>query len=169
MTPREARRQGVGGAYPVSLFEHGDVAGAPRAGAGAAWRGGTGEGEVNPTRRRRLWNGGGGAVADMLDDLRIEADARPVAHARDDSGVTFGAVSTHDLTRITRDAAVMGGRPCIRGMRITVGTLVGLLGTGRTIDELLVMYPDLERDDVLAALSYAAWVVQGGEVPPSVG
>jgi uncharacterized protein (DUF433 family) len=67
--------------------------------------------------------------------------------------------------RITYDPAVMGGRPCIRGLRVTVGTLVGLLAAGHTIDEVLVNYPYLERDDVLAALSYAAWRAEEIDIP----
>ena len=60
------------------------------------------------------------------------------------------------LRRLTRDPHVMGGRPCIRGMRVTVGTVVGLLASGRTEDAVLAAYPYLERDDVRAALAYAA-------------
>ena len=48
------------------------------------------------------------------------------------------------LTRITRDARVMGGKPCIRGMRVTVGTVVGLVAAGRTNEEILREYPYLE-------------------------
>jgi uncharacterized protein (DUF433 family) len=69
------------------------------------------------------------------------------------------------LRRITHDPLVMGGRPCIRGMRVTVGAIVGLLGAGRTIDEVLVAYPYLERDDVLAALTFAAWRAQEVDLP----
>ena len=68
------------------------------------------------------------------------------------------------LTRITRDPAVMGGKPCIRGMRVTVGTVVGLVATGRTRDEILREYPYLEAHDIAEALSYAAWRAQGVEV-----
>ena len=60
------------------------------------------------------------------------------------------------LTRITRDPAVMGGKPCIRGMRVTVGTVVGLVAAGRTRDEILREYPYLEAR-YPRALSYAAW------------
>ena len=60
------------------------------------------------------------------------------------------------LQRITRDPAVMGGRPCIRGMRVTVGTILGLLAAGRTNEEILQAHPYLEADDIRAALSYAA-------------
>lgn len=60
------------------------------------------------------------------------------------------------LRRITRDTQVMGGRPCIRGTRVTVGTVVGLLASGRTEDAVLAAYPYLERDDVRAALAYAS-------------
>jgi uncharacterized protein (DUF433 family) len=69
------------------------------------------------------------------------------------------------LRRITHDPLVMGGRPCIRGMRVTVGAIVGLLGAGRTIDEVLAAYPYLERDDVLAALTFAAWRTQEVDLP----
>ncbi|WP_437578285.1 DUF433 domain-containing protein [Sorangium sp. So ce887] len=72
---------------------------------------------------------------------------------------------TELLTRITHDPAVMGGRPCIRGMRVTVGTLVGLLAAGHPIEEVLELYPYLERDDVMAALSYAAWRAEEVELP----
>ena len=61
------------------------------------------------------------------------------------------------LKRITIDPRVMGGKPCIRGMRVTVGTIVGLIACGKTIAEILADYPYLERDDVMEALSYAAW------------
>ena len=69
------------------------------------------------------------------------------------------------LQRITRDPAVMGGRPCIRGMRVTVGTIVGLLAAGRTHEEILQAYPYLEADDIRAALSYAAWRTEEVELP----
>ena len=63
----------------------------------------------------------------------------------------------HNLTRITFNPEVMGGKPCIRGMRVTVGAIVGLVASGKTIDEVLADYPYLEREDILEALSYAAW------------
>lgn len=68
------------------------------------------------------------------------------------------------LTRLTRDPAVMGGKPCIRGMRVTVGTVVGLVAAGRTHDEILRDYPYLEAEDIAEALSYAAWRAQEIEV-----
>jgi uncharacterized protein (DUF433 family) len=61
------------------------------------------------------------------------------------------------LKRITIAPRVMGGKPCIRGMRVTVGTIVGLIACGKTIAEILSDYPYLEQDDVMEALSYAAW------------
>ena len=69
-----------------------------------------------------------------------------------------------DFARITQNPAVMGGKPCIRGTRVTVGMIVGQIGAGRTVDELLVDYPYIERDDVLDALRYAAWRAQEREV-----
>jgi len=64
----------------------------------------------------------------------------------------------HDetLDRITQNPAVMGGKPCIRGMRVTVGMIVGQIGAGISIEELLSDYPYLERDDIMQALQYAA-------------
>ena len=58
--------------------------------------------------------------------------------------------------RITRDPSVMGDKPCVRGMRVTVGMIVGQIGAGHTIDELFTDYPYLEREDILQALRYAA-------------
>ena len=72
------------------------------------------------------------------------------------------------LTRITRQSTVMGGKPCIRGIRVTVGTIVGLLAAGHSEDEILRAYPYLERDDIREALAYAAWRVEEIEVPLSV-
>ena len=69
-----------------------------------------------------------------------------------------------EFTRITQNPAVMGGKPCIRGLRVTVGMVVGQIGAGRSIDELLADYPYLERDDILEALRYAAWRAQEREV-----
>lgn len=60
-----------------------------------------------------------------------------------------------DLDRITIDPRTMGGKPCIRGIRITVGTIVGLLASGESIDDVLGFYPSLEREDIFAALAYA--------------
>ena len=61
------------------------------------------------------------------------------------------------LDRITLDPQVMGGKPCVRGLRITVGTIVGLIASGRTVEEILAAYPYLEREDIQQALQYAAW------------
>jgi uncharacterized protein (DUF433 family) len=69
------------------------------------------------------------------------------------------------LDRITFDPNVMGGKPCIRGMRVTVGTIVGLIASGATRDEILADYPYLEAEDITAALSYAAWRAEEMEIP----
>jgi len=61
------------------------------------------------------------------------------------------------LERITIDPRVMGGKPCIRGIRITVGTITGLLASGESVDSVLALYPSLEREDIYAALAYATW------------
>ncbi|MFI5015534.1 MAG: DUF433 domain-containing protein [Hyphomicrobiales bacterium] len=70
----------------------------------------------------------------------------------------------NDLRRITRDPGVMGGKPCIRGMRVTVGMIVGQIGAGLSIEQLLSDYPYLDREDVLEAMRYAAWLAQGREI-----
>ncbi len=69
-----------------------------------------------------------------------------------------------EFDRITQNPAVMGGKACIRGMRVTVGMIVGQIGAGVTIDQLLEDYPYLEREDILQAVSYAGWLASGYEV-----
>lgn len=68
------------------------------------------------------------------------------------------------LDRITQQPEVMGGKACIRNMRVTVGMIVGQIGAGRTIDQMLDEYPYLEREDVMQALRYAAWRAEEREV-----
>ena len=68
------------------------------------------------------------------------------------------------LDRITQHPNVMAGRACIRGKRVTVASLVGQIGAGRSIEEVLGDYPYLERDDVLPALRNAAWRAEEREV-----
>jgi uncharacterized protein (DUF433 family) len=70
-----------------------------------------------------------------------------------------------ELTRITLNPKVMGGKPCIRGLRVTVGTIVGLLGSGYSTDEILRLYPYLEEEDLREALAYAAWRAEEVELP----
>ncbi len=66
--------------------------------------------------------------------------------------------------RITFDPLVMGGKPCIRGMRVTVGMILGQLAAGHTVDDVVNAYPYLEREDVLAALTWAAHQAQATSV-----
>jgi uncharacterized protein (DUF433 family) len=68
------------------------------------------------------------------------------------------------LDRITQDPGVMGGKPCIRRMRVTVGMIVGQIGSGQSIDQVLADYPYLEREDILQAVRYAAWRSEEREV-----
>jgi len=68
------------------------------------------------------------------------------------------------LNRITQRPDMMGGKACIRGMRVTVGMIVGQIGSGRSIDDLLAEYPYLQREDILQALRYAAWRAEEREV-----
>ena len=69
------------------------------------------------------------------------------------------------LHRISFDPQIMGGKPCIRGLRVTVGMIVGLLATGHAKAEILELYPYLEKEDIDEALSYAAWRAEEIDVP----
>jgi len=69
------------------------------------------------------------------------------------------------LPRITFDPNVMGGKPCIRGMRVTVGTIIGLVASGYSVVEILRAYPYLEEEDIHQSLQYAAWRVEEIEIP----
>ncbi len=69
------------------------------------------------------------------------------------------------LTRITFNSKVMGGKPCIRGMRVTVGTIVGLVASGHGKKDILRLYPYLEPEDIDEALAYAAWRVEEIDIP----
>jgi uncharacterized protein (DUF433 family) len=73
------------------------------------------------------------------------------------------------LDRITQQPGLMGGRPCIRGMRVTVGMIAGQIDAGHTIEDILLDYPYLEREDVDQALRYAAWRAEEREVVLAAG
>ena len=70
----------------------------------------------------------------------------------------------NDFPRITHNPDVMGGKACIRGLRVTVGTVVGLLAAGRSHEEILNAYPYLVQEDINQALAYAAWRLEEREV-----
>jgi uncharacterized protein (DUF433 family) len=70
--------------------------------------------------------------------------------------------------RITQEPGLMGGKPCIRNMRVTVSMVVSQIGAGQSVDELLVDFPYLEREDILQALQYAAWLAGGRELILSI-
>ena len=69
------------------------------------------------------------------------------------------------LSRITLDPEIMGGKACIRGLRVTAATIVGLLAAGRAADEILAAYPYLEPEDIDQALAYAAWRLERSQSP----
>jgi uncharacterized protein (DUF433 family) len=75
------------------------------------------------------------------------------------------SVSVQEPRRITRDPEVMGGKPCVRGLRVTVGTILGLLASGYNEDEILDAYPYLKLEDIREALRYAAWRLEELELP----
>jgi uncharacterized protein (DUF433 family) len=68
------------------------------------------------------------------------------------------------LDRITQSPGIVGGKACIRGMRVTVGMVVGQIGAGHSVEDVLSAYPYLEREDILQALRYAAWLAEEREV-----
>jgi len=70
-----------------------------------------------------------------------------------------------ELHRISIDPEIMGGKPCIRGMRVTVGTIIGLLSAGHSEERILKAYPYLELEDIREALAYAMWRVEESEAP----
>ena len=67
--------------------------------------------------------------------------------------------------RITFNPNVMGGKPCVRGMRVTVGMIVGLMASGYSTSEIIRLYPYLEEEDIRQSLAYAAWRVEEMEIP----
>jgi uncharacterized protein (DUF433 family) len=73
-------------------------------------------------------------------------------------------MAMEEFDRITRNPAVMGGKACIRGMRVTVGMILGQIGAGHSIEELLASYPYLDREDILQAIRYGARLAQEREV-----
>ena len=70
-----------------------------------------------------------------------------------------------NFERITFNPSVMGGKPCIRGLRVTVGMIVGLLASGHNHAEILALYPYLEAEDITEALRFAAWRAEEIELP----
>ena len=83
----------------------------------------------------------------------------------DVSGVKLELRIMPVLDRITRNPDLMGGKPCIRGMRVTVGMIVGLIAAGHSHVDILGAYPYLEEQDIQQALAYAAWRVEEIEMP----
>src|ERR1700731_44917 len=80
-------------------------------------------------------------------------------------GLRSQAMQFPELERITLNPMIMGGKPCIRGLRITVGTIVGLVASGASFEEILQLYPYLESEDIRAAVAYAAWRSEERETP----
>ncbi len=69
------------------------------------------------------------------------------------------------IDRIVLDTNIMGGRPCIRGLRVTVGVILGLLASGKSRDDVLKLYPYLEPADLDQCLAYAAWRLEERDLP----
>ena len=77
----------------------------------------------------------------------------------------YTAVAMNPHPNITLNPAVMGGKPCIRGKRVTVGTILGLMAAGKSHDAIVAEYPYLSRQDLQDALGYAAWRLEEAELP----
>jgi uncharacterized protein (DUF433 family) len=105
---------------------------------------------------RRAGEEAAGEVFELVEKCRL--DVRGIGWQGD--GVTFP-----ELDRITFDPAVMGGKPCIRGMRVTVGMILGLIASGAERAEILRLYPYLEAEDLSAALAYGSWRAEERELP----
>ena len=88
----------------------------------------------------------------------------PIGKAIIINSVTEGWRQMELLDRITQEPGVMGGKACIRGLRVTVGMVVGQIGAGHSVEEILADYPYLEREDVMQALRYAAWRAEEREI-----
>lgn len=69
------------------------------------------------------------------------------------------------IDRITVDSSIMGGKPCIRGLRVTVATILSLLAVGQSSDDILKAYPYLEAEDISQCLAYASWRMEERDVP----
>ena len=82
-----------------------------------------------------------------------------------DEPVVLSLEHVMKIDRITHNPAVMGGKPCIRGLRVTVGTILGLLASGHSRERILKAYPYLEPEDIDEALAYAAWRLEEREGP----
>ena len=116
--------------------------------------------------------------AEWLSAIRTMGQHRavqsPIVLLRDPIGIgardglwfpLIGGPGMKTIDRITFDPEVMGGKPCIRGMRVTVGMIVGLVAAGRTRSEIPRLYPYLGEEDITQALTYAAWRAEEFELP----
>ena len=100
----------------------------------------------------------GGSISGFLTARRSFNVARRV-------GRNLDTLALMRFTRITVDSAVMGGLPCIRGLRVPVATVVTMVADGMSTDDILADLPYLERDDVSEALSFAAEAVRERQLP----
>jgi uncharacterized protein (DUF433 family) len=107
-----------------------------------------------------------------LDGVVMRVTRQPQAfllslfgYAKIDCMIEQAKNTLHLLERITVQPGVMGGKPTIRGLRVTVGTILGLLAAGHPIEAILQAYPYLEEADIRAALQYAAWRVEEVDLP----
>ena len=89
-------------------------------------------------------------LAGGMSEEEILSDFPSLSH--DDIQAVFAFATAREHVSI--NPKVMGGKPCIRGIRVTVGTITGLLSAGKTQEDILKLYPDLEKEDIYSALSY---------------
>jgi uncharacterized protein (DUF433 family) len=102
----------------------------------------------------------------LLEDLEDAEEVQRLREAeeeyiaREQTAITDGAITAPGFDRITFDPNVMGGRACIRGMRVTVSLVLNLVANGMSTDQIIEAYPYLEPDDIRQVLQYAAWLAE---------
>jgi uncharacterized protein (DUF433 family) len=101
----------------------------------------------------------------VYGDVSFTKDSRYKRYCRARVRIEEVRRSVMQMERITHNPAVMGGKPCIRGLRVTVATILGLLASGKPRERILQAYPYLEPEDIDAALAYAAWRLEEREEP----
>lgn len=110
---------------------------------------------------------GAGNAKRLLAETGVREQS--LQYASGDGFNETGEANMEQLDRITQHPGVMGGKACIRGMRVTVGMVVNQIAAGHTIEQVLGDYPYLEKEDIMQALRYAAWRLEEREVVLSVG
>ena len=115
--------------------------------------------------RRSDWASLLKCVTTKSDSHSVEWELRRAVEGKLAVSAKLLETLTMRIDRITLNPAVMGGKPCIRGLRVTVSMILGLLAAGKSRERILEAYPYLESGDIDAALAYAAWRLEEREEP----